>query len=148
MGFHKTSMDIQLKHNHVLCAYCRRPTGEATYSELDLNGFLGAKKGKGGSLLVPPPYNDDSIFPNGTLSITNAAANQGRIIIGVGKFAWSAENFADHASGVDLQLEGPTHEPILHAQLSDGIGGFREDKVNLADCIKNEDGHLRFMQCF
>jgi hypothetical protein len=46
MGFHKSSMEIQLKNNHVLSAYCRRPTGEATYSELDLNRFLGAKKGK------------------------------------------------------------------------------------------------------
>lgn len=39
-------MDIHLKSNHILCAYCRRPTGEATYSELDLNQFLGTKKGK------------------------------------------------------------------------------------------------------
>ncbi|KAJ5625021.1 hypothetical protein N7510_001330 [Penicillium lagena] len=109
MGFHKSSMDIQLKNNHLLCAYCRRPTGEATYSELDLNKFLGTKKGK---------------------------------------FTWSAENFADHAAGVELQLEGPTHEPILHARLNDGTGGCREDKVNLADCIKNEDGHLRYMDCF
>lgn len=38
-------MDIHLKGGHVLCAYCRRPTGEATYSELDLNQFLGTKKG-------------------------------------------------------------------------------------------------------
>lgn len=45
MGFHKSSMDIHLKGGHVLCAYCRRPTGEATYSELDLNQFLGTKKG-------------------------------------------------------------------------------------------------------
>lgn len=46
MGFHKSSMDVHLKANHILCAYCRRPTGEATYSELDLNQFLGTKKGK------------------------------------------------------------------------------------------------------
>lgn len=46
MGFHKSSMDIELKNGHVLTAYCRRPTGEATYSELDLDDFLGAKRGK------------------------------------------------------------------------------------------------------
>ncbi|KAJ5091285.1 hypothetical protein NUU61_006155 [Penicillium alfredii] len=109
MGFHKSSMDIKLRNGHVLCAYCRRPTGEAIYSELDLNEFLGAKKGK---------------------------------------FAWSAENFSSSASDVNLQFEGPTHEPILHAQLCDGNGARHEDRVNLADCIKNEDGHLRFMDCF
>jgi hypothetical protein len=50
MGFHKSSMDIKLKEGHVLTAYCRRPTGEATYSELDLDKCLGAKKGKKGSI--------------------------------------------------------------------------------------------------
>lgn len=46
MGFHKSSMAIELKNGHVLTAYCRRPSGEATYSELDLDDFLGAKKGE------------------------------------------------------------------------------------------------------
>lgn len=45
MGFHKSSMDIKLKEGHVLTAYCRRPSGEAIYSELDLDEFLGTKKG-------------------------------------------------------------------------------------------------------
>ncbi|KAJ5161892.1 hypothetical protein N7492_007284 [Penicillium capsulatum] len=109
MGFHKTSMDIKLKNGHVLTAYCRRPSGDATYSELDLDEFLGAKKGK---------------------------------------FAWSAENFSESASSVDLQLEGETHEPMLRAELKDGDGARHRDCVNLADCIKNENGHLRFMDCF
>jgi len=39
-------MDIHLRDGHVLCAYCKRPSGEATYSELDLDRFLGVKKGK------------------------------------------------------------------------------------------------------
>lgn len=39
-------MDIELKNGHVLTAYCRRPTGEATYSELNLDDFLGTKRGK------------------------------------------------------------------------------------------------------
>ena len=65
-----------------------------------------------------------------------------------GKFAWSAENFSENAASVDLQLEGPTHEPVLRAQLSDNDGTHHEDCVNLADCIKNEDGRLRFMDCF
>jgi hypothetical protein len=46
MGFHKSSMDIELKNGHVLTAYCRRPSGEASYSELNLDDFLGAKRGK------------------------------------------------------------------------------------------------------
>lgn len=46
MGFHKSSMDIELKNGHLLTAYCRRPSGDATYSELNLDDFLGAKKGK------------------------------------------------------------------------------------------------------
>lgn len=66
----------------------------------------------------------------------------------IGRFVWSAENFSHNASDIDLQMEGPTHEPILHAQLSDDSGSMRTDKVNLADCIKNEDGHLCFMDCF
>lgn len=65
-----------------------------------------------------------------------------------GKFAWSAESFSDHASDVILKLEGPTHEPILHASLEDDEGGQHVDVVNLADCIKNENGRLRFMDCF
>lgn len=39
-------MEIELKNGHVLTAYCRRPSGEATYSELNLDDFLGAKRGK------------------------------------------------------------------------------------------------------
>ena len=46
MPFHKSSMNIRLKDKHILTAYCRRPTGDALYSELDLNPFLGAKKGE------------------------------------------------------------------------------------------------------
>lgn len=42
-------MDIKLKDGHVLTAYCRRLSGEATYSELDLDEFLGTKKGMHGS---------------------------------------------------------------------------------------------------
>lgn len=46
MGFHRTSMGVHLKQGHVLCAYCQRLSGEATYSELDLNNVFGTKKGK------------------------------------------------------------------------------------------------------
>ncbi|KAJ5131338.1 uncharacterized protein N7515_007377 [Penicillium bovifimosum] len=45
MGFHKSSMGIRLKDQHILTAYCKRPSGEAVYSELDLNNFLGTRKG-------------------------------------------------------------------------------------------------------
>lgn len=47
-----------------------------------------------------------------------------------------------------LELEGPTHEPMLHAALDDDEGGQHMDVVNLADCIKNENGRLRYMDCF
>ncbi|CAI7584616.1 hypothetical protein N7509_011025 [Penicillium cosmopolitanum] len=107
--FHKSSMDVHLKDGHILCAYCQRPSGEATYSELDLNNVLGARKGK---------------------------------------FAWSAENFTEDAADVILKWDGPNHEPMLHAQLEDEGGMHNEDTVNLAACIKNEDGHLRYMDCF
>lgn len=46
MGFHKSSMNIELKEGHILTAYCARPSGEAHYSEMDLNEFLGIRKGK------------------------------------------------------------------------------------------------------
>jgi hypothetical protein len=65
-----------------------------------------------------------------------------------GQFAWGSHNFSAHATDVDLQLEGPTHEPVLHAHIDDGIGNIQDCEVNLAACIKNEDGNLRFMECF
>ncbi|KAJ5312145.1 hypothetical protein PENANT_c011G02639 [Penicillium antarcticum] len=112
MPFHKSSMDIRLKDKHILSAYCRRPTGDAIYSELDLNGVLGAKKGE------------------------------------LRKLTWSCENFSDSATDVALRMDGPNDEPVLHAQLDDGEGNISNDELNLGTCIKNEDGHLRYMQCF
>ncbi|KAJ5682815.1 hypothetical protein N7462_005980 [Penicillium macrosclerotiorum] len=139
MGFHKSSMDIHLKNGHVLCAYCRRPSGEAIYSELDLNEFLGTKKVAVATSLSPHPLQTLEKHPQQEI------INTGPLI---GKFAWSAENFSDAASDVHLEMEGQPSQPILHAQLGDGDGAHHEDCVNLADCIKNEDGHLRFMDCF
>ncbi|KAJ5365681.1 Cyanovirin-N family protein [Penicillium concentricum] len=46
MGFHRSSTDIKIKDKHLLTAYCQRPSGEPRYSELDLDQFLGAKKGQ------------------------------------------------------------------------------------------------------
>ncbi|EKV09175.1 Cyanovirin-N family protein [Penicillium digitatum] len=46
MGFHESSKGINIKDKHILTAYCQRPSGEPRYSELDLNEFLGANKGK------------------------------------------------------------------------------------------------------
>lgn len=66
----------------------------------------------------------------------------------IGEFAWGCTDFSTHCTDVDLQLEGPANEPMLHAQLDDGVGNLHESAVNLASCIKNEDGHLRFMECF
>ncbi|CAG7918935.1 unnamed protein product [Penicillium olsonii] len=109
MGFHKSSMEIKLKDGHVLTAYCRRLSGDATYSELDLDEFLGTKKGQ---------------------------------------FAWGCTDFSTHSADVDLHLEGPTNEPMLHAHLDDGTGNMQDSEVNLASCIKNIDGNLRFMDCF
>ncbi|KAJ5747091.1 uncharacterized protein N7511_008787 [Penicillium nucicola] len=109
MPFHRSSTDIQLKNKHTLTAHCRRPTGEAIYSELDLNEFVGAKKGK---------------------------------------LTWSCKNFSDSATDVDLRMEGPNNEPLLYAQLDDGEGNICNDELNLGSCIKNEDGHLKYMQCF
>ncbi|KAJ5351723.1 Cyanovirin-N [Penicillium brevicompactum] len=108
MGFHKSSMDIKLKEGHVLTAYCRRPTGEAIYSELDLDELLGTRK----------------------------------------EFAWGYKDFSASSQDVNLELEGPTNEPMLHAKVDDGVGHLRESEVNLAGCIKNIDGNLRFMDCF
>jgi hypothetical protein len=45
-------------------------------------------------------------------------------------------------------MDGPNGEPLLHAQLDDGEGHICSDELNLGTCIKNEDGHLRYMQCF
>lgn len=64
-----------------------------------------------------------------------------------GKLKWSAKDFSSSASNVTLEQEGPEHIPLLHARLDDG-NGPHEDVVNLADCIKNEDGNLKYMGCF
>jgi hypothetical protein len=37
---------------------------------------------------------------------------------------------------------------MLHADLDDGEGHIHHRQVNLGTCIKNENGHLSFMQCF
>lgn len=122
-------MNVKLKEGHVLTAYCRRPSGEATYSELDLDEFLGTRKGR--------------LHENCLLDSFQTDRN-----LHIGQFAWGCQNFSTHSSDVDLQMEGPTHEPVLHAQLDDGVGNIQACQVNLAACIKNEDGHLRFMECF
>lgn len=66
MGFHKSSNGINVKDKHILTAYCQKPGGETTYSELDLDGFIGVNKGKdhpnsvrsvhGVSLMSERPY--------------------------------------------------------------------------------------------
>ncbi|KAJ5458509.1 Cyanovirin-N family protein [Penicillium sp. IBT 31633x] len=109
MGFHKSTMGIKLKDQHLLTAYCKRPSGEATYSELDLNKLLGSRKGE---------------------------------------FAWGEKNFSDRAKNVDLKLEGPENDPVLYAELDDDEGNYHTRQVKLGSCIKNEDGHLSYMQCF
>ncbi|CAG7941834.1 unnamed protein product [Penicillium nalgiovense] len=65
-----------------------------------------------------------------------------------GQLAWGSNNFSKNSRDVNFQLEGPENNPMLHAQLEDGEGNVRESQMNLADCIKNEDGHLSFMECF
>ncbi|KAF7712494.1 CVNH domain-containing protein [Penicillium ucsense] len=114
MGFHKSSLNVKLKDGHMLSAYCQRPTGEAVYSELDLNEFLGVRKGK---------------------------------------LTWSGHNFTQTAENIHLEWEGDgkPQNPILHADVYTDPTVSAESAascVNLADCIKNEDGHLRFMDCF
>ncbi|KAJ5953941.1 hypothetical protein N7501_008220 [Penicillium viridicatum] len=46
MGFQRSSQVLDLRDKHILTTYCQRPSGESIYSELDLNEFLGAKKGQ------------------------------------------------------------------------------------------------------
>ncbi|KAJ5491330.1 hypothetical protein N7539_002897 [Penicillium diatomitis] len=123
MGFHKSSLNVKLKDGHMLSAYCQRPTGEAVYSELDLNEFLGVRKGE---------HLDSSSS---------------------GKLTWSGHNFTQAAENIHLEWEGDSkpQNPILHADVyTDPAVGAESSAscVNLADCIKNEDGHLRFMDCF
>ena len=62
-------MNIKLKDSHVLTAYCARPTGEARYSELDLNEFLGVRKGKSESL-HHSPYSISSLEEKTQAAIT------------------------------------------------------------------------------
>ncbi|KAJ5816097.1 hypothetical protein N7447_008330 [Penicillium robsamsonii] len=109
MGFHRSSTGIKVKDKHLLTAYCQRPSGETRYSELDLDQFLGAKKGQ---------------------------------------FSWGDRDFSKSSRDVVFKLDGRDNEPMLHAQLDDGSGNIQESQVNLAHCIKNDDGHLSFMECF
>ena len=66
----------------------------------------------------------------------------------LGEFAWGYKDFSASSQDVNLELDGPTNEPMLHAKVDDGVGHLRESEVNLAGCIKNIDGNLRFMDCF
>ncbi|KAJ6110995.1 hypothetical protein N7486_003230 [Penicillium sp. IBT 16267x] len=145
MGFHKTSMNIELKNGHVLTAYCRRPSGDAIYSELDLDDFLGTKRGKHSKAEAATALQGQNIAPHPHSRRFDLVTNG---VFLEGKFAWSAEGFSDQASDVILKLEGATLEPMLHASLDDDEGGHHMDVVNLADCIKNENGRLRYMDCF
>ena len=66
------------------------------------------------------------------------------------KLVWGQRNFTKSADNIHLEWErgdGKMKEPILHAELMDGQENH-DSWVNLADCIKNEDGSLRFMDCF
>lgn len=148
--FHLSSMDIHLKNGHVLCAYCRKPTGEATYSELDLNQFLGARKGKQGAtpaLILDQISTAIERHPYKTLPPTKGTKLT-RVRATAGEFRWGSSNFSADTSDVNLQLEGETNEPILRARMSGEGGTKHESRVNLGDCIKNENGHLQFMECF
>jgi hypothetical protein len=67
----------------------------------------------------------------------------------LGKLTWGIKDFSESANDIHLEWEGDTKpkNPILHAELMDGEENH-DSCVNLADCIKNEDGRLRFMECF
>lgn len=80
------------------------------------------------------------------MSMTNANLRRESF---TGKLAWGSPDFSKSADNIHLEWEGDSKpkNPILHAELMDGNENH-ESCVNLADCIKNEDGHLRFMECF
>lgn len=81
-----------------------------------------------------------------TISITTNVRL--RRLSSIGKLTWGAKDFSQSADHVHLEWEGETmpKNPILHAEW---IGDENhESSVNLAECIKNEDGHVRFMDCF
>lgn len=140
MGFHRSSKGINIRDKHILTAYCQRPSGESRYSELDLNEFIGAKRGKG-NFLGPWPRSDP--YP-----LLLCLTRNWHWHANLGQLAWGSHDFSKSSHDVNFQLEGPENNPILHAQLEDNEGHVRESQMNLADCIKNEDGHLSFMECF
>ncbi|KAJ5211044.1 Cyanovirin-N [Penicillium cf. griseofulvum] len=65
-----------------------------------------------------------------------------------GQLAWGDHEFSKKSQDVSFQLEGPNNDPMLYAQVDAGDGGTQESTVNLATCIKNEDGKLCFLECF
>ncbi|KAJ6137281.1 Cyanovirin-N family protein [Penicillium samsonianum] len=85
--------------------------------------------------------------PSGEIEYSELDLNE---FLGVnkGQLAWGSHDFSKSSRDVDFKLEGPENDPMLHAQLDDGQGNVQESQVNLGHCIKNEDGHLRFMECF
>ena len=70
----------------------------------------------------------------------------------IGKLKWGGHDFTQSADNIHLEWEGEIQpqNPILHANVQVDPQGVEssESSVNLADCIKNEDGQLRFMDCF
>ncbi|KGO74083.1 Cyanovirin-N [Penicillium italicum] len=145
MGFHRSSKGIDIKDKHILTAYCQRPSGESSYSELDLNEFIGANKGKNNPNCL---FHSQEAFPFKVGIVPSTITKINIYHSNLGLLAWGSHGFSKISRDVGFKLEGPDNDPMLHAQLDDGEGNIRESKLNLGDCIKNENGHLRFMECF
>ncbi|KAJ5422415.1 Cyanovirin-N [Penicillium cf. griseofulvum] len=77
-----------------------------------------------------------------------ACESDGTLNAELGQLAWGDHEFSKKSQDVSFQLEGPNNDPMLYAQVDAGDGGTQESTVNLATCIKNEDGKLCFLECF
>ncbi|KAJ5407378.1 hypothetical protein N7465_008662, partial [Penicillium sp. CMV-2018d] len=138
VGFQRSSQVLDLKDKHILTAYCQRPSGESIYSELDLNEFLGANKGK--------DHTNFLLYSRWCYSrlLVNFQRRNQTDILSFRQLAWGSHDFLKSSRNVDFKLEGPDHEPMLYAQLDDGEGNIQDSQVNLGDCIKNEDVFYHF----
>ncbi|ODM20065.1 hypothetical protein SI65_05051 [Aspergillus cristatus] len=81
--------------------------------------------------------NDQGTGITSQIKLDEALGNQD------GRFSWNGQNFSNTARNVRLGMEGK-REPVLHAELQDDSGEYRESEARLGEHVGNIDGQLRW----
>lgn len=65
------------------------------------------------------------------------------MVSAIGRFSWDGQNFSNTARNVRLGMEGQ-REPVLHAELQNDSGEYKESETRLGEHVGNIDGQLRW----